>query len=149
MKKLNGDRMISLLLMLFCGLSYYLSFSFSGEARAYPHFMIFCIFFFSLVLFVSTFINSKKKEKEKENSSKSKIDISRLLNIGILTVAYIVLLNKIGFYSSTAIYLLCAMSLLGIKNIKLLLFTTGIFLLLLYSIFNVFLQLPKPEGILF
>jgi len=147
MKKLNGDRIISFLLMLFCGLSYYLSFSFSGEARAYPHFMIFCLFFFSLVLFVSTFINSKKKERE--NSSKSKIDISRLLNIGILTLAYIVLLNKIGFYSSTAIYLLCAMSLLGIKNIKLLLFTTGIFLLLLYSIFNVFLQLPKPEGILF
>lgn len=147
MKKLNGDRIISFLLMLFCGLSYYLSFSFSGEARAYPHFMIFCLFFFSLVLFVSTFINSKKKEKE--NSSKSKIDISRLLNIGILTLAYIVLLNKIGFYSSTAIYLLCAMSLLGIKNIKLLLFTTGIFLLLLYSIFNVFLQLPKPDGILF
>jgi len=147
MKKLNGDRIISFLLMLFCGLSYYLSFSFSGEARAYPHFMIFCLFFFSLALFVSTFINSKKKERE--NSSKSKIDISRLLNIGILTLAYIVLLNKIGFYSSTAIYLLCAMSLLGIKNIKLLLFTTGIFLLLLYSIFNVFLQLPKPEGILF
>lgn len=147
MKKLTGDRMISLILMLFCGLSYYLSFSFSGEARAYPHFMIFCLFFFSLILFVGTFINSKKKEKE--NSSKSKIDISRILNIGILTVAYIVLLNKIGFYSSTAIYLLCAMFLLGIKNIKLLLFVTGIFLLLLYSIFNVFLQLPKPEGILF
>ena len=147
MKKLTGDRMISLILMLFCGLSYYLSFSFSGEARAYPHFMIFCLFFFSLILFVGTFINSKKEEKE--NSSKSKIDISRILNIGILTVAYIVLLNKIGFYSSTAIYLLCAMFLLGIKNIKLLLFVTGIFLLLLYSIFNVFLQLPKPECILF
>ncbi len=147
MKKLTGDRVISLFLMFFCGLSYYLSLSFSGEARAYPHFMIFCLFSFSLILFVGTFINSEKKEKK--SSNKSKIDISRLLNIGILTVAYIVLLSKIGFYSSTAIYLLCAMSLLGIKNIKLLLFVTGIFLLLLYSIFNVFLQLPKPEGILF
>lgn len=147
MKKLNGDRMISLFLIAFCGLSYYLSFSFSSEARSYPHFMIFCLFFFSLVLLVNTFVKSKKKEKD--YIDKGKIDISRLLSIGILTVIYIVVLSKIGFYSSTVIYLLCAMSLLGIKNIKLLLFVTGIFLLLLYSIFNVFLQLPKPEGILF
>ena len=147
MKKLNGDRMISLFLIAFCGLSYYLSFSFSSEARSYPHFMIFCLFFFSLVLLVNTFVKSQKKEKD--YIDKGKIDISRLLSIGILTVIYIVVLSKIGFYSSTVIYLLCAMSLLGIKNIKLLLFVTGIFLLLLYSIFNVFLQQPKPEGILF
>jgi len=139
---------MSLFLIFFCGLFYYLSFSFAGEARGFPHFMIFFLFLFSLSLFVNTFFSKEKQTKDTDTSDNG-IDIKRLFYVAALTIIYIVLINKVGFYFTTILYLFYSMYYLGIKNVKLLLLITGIFIIFLYTGFTLFLELSIPEGILF
>jgi len=139
---------MSLFLIFFCGLFYYLSFSFTEEARGFPHFMIFFLFLFSLSLFVNTFFSKEKQTKDTDTSDNG-IDIKRLFYVAALTIIYIVLINKVGFYFTTILYLFYSMYYLGIKNVKLLLLITGIFIIFLYVGFTLFLELPIPEGILF
>lgn len=143
------DRIISLFFMIFCGLYYYMSFSFSEQSRGFPHFMIFCLFIFSLWLFIITFKKEISSNYRKEIKTKKKLMPLKLLFVIFFTVIYLFLISKIGFYFMTIVYLLTIMYFLGLKNFKFNILISIFTVILIYISFNILLQIRMPEGILF
>lgn len=145
----KGDRIISIILFIFCGLYFYLSLSFSIQSRSYPQTTIILLFILTTILFLSTF--NKKKElfpKERENKEDN-IIVSRVIGIVMITFFYIFLIDKIGFFTITEFFLVGVMYFLGIRSYKILLFVPSLFTLLLFIGFRLLLEVSTPIGILF
>ncbi|HER25378.1 MAG TPA: tripartite tricarboxylate transporter TctB family protein [Candidatus Atribacteria bacterium] len=145
----KGDRIISIILFIFCGLYFYLSLSFSIQSRSYPQTTIILLFILTTILFLSTF--NKKKElfpKERENKEDN-IIVSRVIGIVMITFSYIFLIDKIGFFTITEFFLVGVMYFLGIRSYKILLFVPSLFTLLLFIGFRLLLEVSTPIGILF
>jgi len=63
-------------------------------------------------------------------------------------IAYMFLLNWLGFYTAGAIYLAAVMLYLKVKPFQMAL-TTAFLGALVYGVFSLFLKVPLPRGILF
>jgi len=103
------------------------------------HSFILCVFWLLIDIFYL-----KSNEQHKSN-----IIFSRVISTAVLTLIYILLLNIVGFYLLTTIFIPLLMYFLGIKDIKLLIGVSIFFVILLYIGFSIFLGVPTPQGILF
>lgn len=140
-----ADRIISIVMMLFCVIYFNMSLEFSARAKFWPQFMILFLFLLSIILLINSFrkdinIFSKKNIK--------KIIFSRLIGTILLSIFYIFSIHFIGFYSVTFIYIMSTMYFLGIRNVKILLITSIFSTLLLYIAFKLILEVSTPKGIL-
>jgi len=148
--KRTGDKIISVVLFIFCALYFYLSLSFSVQSRAYPQATIVLLFFLLILLFLSTFSKKKKLSTIKVNeNNKDKVILSRVVGVIFITLLFIFLIGKIGFYITTEFFLVGTMYFLGIRSYKILLLVPSGFTLLLFIGFKLLLEVSTPTGILF
>jgi len=138
------ERLIPILFIIFCGVYYYQTFSFSPDWRGYPQVLLIILFFLSIIWLLIDFFNKKSTESTQLN-----IIFPRIIIAFLSTLAYIFLLKIIGFYMITLIFVIFLMYFLGIKNIKLLLGVGILFTVILYLGFSIFLGVPTPKGIFF
>ena len=130
MSKNKKDIIVSVFLMFFCLIAYYFSLFIKKQGRIYPQIIIFCIFFLSMMLCINVLRN--KDEIKREDTAKNKIIYSNLITIGISMLIYIYLLDKMGFYSSTILFLVFTMVyLLGLNKKYLVLIIVSVFTLLI------------------
>lgn len=66
----------------------------------------------------------------------------------VLTVLYLSVINIIGFYIASALYILILAPMLGLKNRKMLFISAALLLGVIYAVFVNFLEVPVPLGIL-
>lgn len=147
----KADIVISIALFIFCGLYFYLSLSFTPQARFLPQYVIALLFLLTIGLFISA-LPKKTKNDAQDNVEKKKeepIIFKRVMGVLIISLLYVFLLDKIGFYITTAFYLTIVMYFLGIKNYKLILFITVFFTSIIFIIFKFLLEVSTPKGILF
>ena len=64
------------------------------------------------------------------------------------TVGYVLLIFRLGYYTSSALFLIVICLLVGVRNYKALALTTVITFPLMYAFFEIFLQAQMPRGIL-
>ena len=72
--------------------------------------------------------------------------IRAAVTLGI-SVAYLLLMNVLGFYFSTVVFLYVVMMFLGQKNQWVRIVTSIVVASAVYSMFHFFLKIPLPEGI--
>lgn len=62
-------------------------------------------------------------------------------------IAYLFLMQVVGFYLSTAIFLFVTMKFLGLKSYLVTLIVSVSVASIVYGIFRIFLKIPLPEGL--
>ena len=139
-----AERLVMILFLIFCGVYYYQTLSFSPDWRGYSQVLLIILSILSIIWLLIDIFIKKAKEYIKED-----IVLSRIITTTLSTIAYIFLLKIIGFHMLTLIFMIFLMYFLGVKNIKLLLGVSIFFTVILYLGFSIFLGLPTPKGIFF
>ncbi|RBW68033.1 tripartite tricarboxylate transporter TctB family protein [Bacillus taeanensis] len=103
--------------------------------------------FLLLILSILLFIE-KKTTNQQDKPALDKKEIKILLITLGLILAYIVLLEPIGFVLDTMVFLIVTTRILGYQNWKITISVSVIFTLVLYISFNYLLNIYLPQGIL-
>lgn len=165
MEMWKRDRIVSIFMILLSALAYYGSRSFSEMAQIFPTYIIYVLAVLSFMLLIKTFNKDNYKHIEKEVDQKTgevkevvekaevvtidKEGSKRVLITIIATIFYIYIMNYLGFFVTTYLFMFILFSLLKVDNlmVKILvpLFTSAF----VFLIFRVFLTVPTPKGIFF
>lgn len=115
------------------------------KAAKYPYFVLGLLIFLTLILAVNSFLIKAKTSEEDEKFKD--IKIWQFLFIILTSTAYIYLIEVVGFFVTTFVYLLIVM--IGLKSsIKWSIITSVVFPIFLYLVFVSFLRVPVPRGFL-
>lgn len=115
-------------------------------AAYFPKMLSFIIIGLSILLFSQ----SLREPKDEQSNSQSESINWKKTTLGILgTIAYTCVFNYIGFYLSTILFLFAMMWVLGYKKIILATILSIGITLFIYVVFELLLQVPIPQGVLF
>ena len=118
------------------------------KAARYPYFVLGLMVFLTLLLAINTFlIKPKNSEEDKEEDQFKGNLYGQFFLIMALSAVYVILIDIIGFFVTTAIYLFVTMVILK-SNIKWSIVVSIVFPIFLYLVFVSFLKVPVPRGFL-
>ena len=118
------------------------------KAARYPLFVLGLMVFLTLLLAINTFIIKPKNAEEDKEEDQFKGNLyGQFFLIIALSAVYVILIDIIGFFVTTAIYLFVTMVTLK-SNIKWSIVVSILFPVFLYLIFVSFLKVPVPKGFL-
>ena len=118
------------------------------KAARYPYFVLGLMVFLTLLLAINTFlIKPKNSEEDKEEDQFKGNLYGQFFLIMALSAVYVILIDIIGFFVTTAIYLFVTMVVLK-SNIKWSIVVSIVFPIFLYLVFVSFLKVPVPKGFL-
>lgn len=151
MKSKKGELIICIICFLTCIYFFVLTINFPSEARFFPQFCIFSLAFLCLIdILYYLFSFRGQKVKVKENKKKDKnYDNKKYLSTLTFSIIYIAIINIIGFFTASFIYLFLLMHFLGTKNKMLILYICVGVEIGIYIVFHLFLNVPLEKGILF
>ena len=119
-----------------------------AKAARYPYFVLGLMVFLTLLLAINTFIIKPKDAEEDKEEDQFKGNLyGQFFLIMALSAIYVILIDIIGFFVTTAIYLFVTMVTLK-SNIKWSIVVSILFPVFLYLIFVSFLKVPVPKGFL-
>lgn len=109
------------------------------------------ITFFAILIFTFFVIREEIKITSEKKTGSQKLFVDKkskriwffIIGMG----AYIFLIDKIGFTFSTLFFTSAMMNILGVKDLKILIFLPICFLIVIYLTFNKWLMIPLPAGI--
>ncbi|WP_338970832.1 tripartite tricarboxylate transporter TctB family protein [Fusobacterium nucleatum] len=118
------------------------------KAARYPYFVLGLMVFLTLLLAIHTFLIKPKNTEENKEEDQFKGNLyGQFFLVIALSAVYVILIDIIGFFVTTAIYLFVTM--LALKsNIKWSIVVSILFPIFLYLIFVSFLKVPVPRGFL-
>ncbi len=115
------------------------------EDTLYPKFVLFLLIVLTIVSFFQTYFSVDNEKAEGLFKDFNVKQFGTVLTVGII---YIALINIIGYFVSTSIFMLSLLILL--KNSKRTsIIVTIVFAVFLYLVFKMFLGVPLPSGKLF
>ena len=118
------------------------------KAARYPYFVLGLMVFLTLLLAINTFIIKPKDAEEDKEEDQFKGNLyGQFFLIMALSAIYVILIDIIGFFVTTAIYLFVTMIVLK-SNIKWNIVVSIVFPIFLYLVFVLFLKVPVPRGFL-
>ena len=118
------------------------------KAARYPLFVLGLMVFLTLLLAINTFLIKPKNTEENKEEDQFKGNLyGQFFLVIALSAVYIVLIDIIGFFVTTAIYLFVTMVALK-SSIKWSIVVSILFPIFLYLIFVSFLKVPVPKGFL-
>jgi len=118
----------------------------SKAAATYPLFVGVLLMVLNTVFLIKVYISRRKNKPEEEklfNDFKAK----QFFTVFITCISYIFTMGILGFYTSTIVYLIVTLGLLGVKK-KWILVSTVVFCGVIYMAFSVLLRVPLPTGYL-
>ena len=118
------------------------------KAARYPYFVLGLMVFLTLLLAIHTFLIKPKNTEENKEEDQFKGNLyGQFFLVIALSAVYVILIDIIGFFVTTAVYLFVTM--LALKsNIKWSIIVSILFPIFLYLIFVSFLKVPVPKGFL-
>ena len=117
------------------------------KAARYPYFVLGLMVFLTLLLAINTFLIKPKNTEDKEEDQFKGNLYGQFFLIMALSAVYVILIDIIGFFVTTAIYLFVTMIILK-SNIKWSIVVSIVFPIFLYLVFVSFLKVPIPSGFL-
>ena len=118
------------------------------KAARYPLFVLGLMVFLTLLLAINTFIIKPKNAEEDKEEDQFKGNLyGQFFLIMALSAVYVILIDIIGFFVTTAIYLFVTMVALK-SSVKWSIVVSILFPIFLYLIFVSFLKVPVPKGFL-
>ena len=117
------------------------------KAARYPYFVLGLMVFLTLLLAINTFLIKPKNTEDKEEDQFKGNLYGQFFLIMALSAVYVILIDIIGFFVTTAIYLFVTMVILK-SSIKWSIVVSIVFSIFLYLVFVSFLKVPVPRGFL-
>jgi len=145
------NQKISIFLILFASGYLYLTYNLKEypyvpvDSDLVPKLLGFLLIGLAVLLF---FDKSSETEEEKEKRKVPGKELLVLLAVGVMILAYIFLLEILGFLLATALFVFFCSWFLGYEKWKSNLLVSLIFPSVLYYLFNYLLQIRLPQGIL-
>jgi len=137
------DLILSLVLLGVVGVFYFLTFQLPENAMIYPLFVISLLLILTLIQLFGAYFRKTDEEANMFKNIKWKQFFFVLVTCGI----YVVLINILGYITSTFIYVLA--TLYGLKTGKKLSILVSVgFVIIMYFLFNEALNVPLPKGFL-
>lgn len=116
------------------------------RAARYPFFVLGLMVILTLLLAIETFVLKNTSNEEEEDKFKD-IKLGQFFGIILISAAYVAIIDIVGFFISTAVYLFVVM--VGLKsNLKWSIIVSVVFPIFLYLVFVLFLRVPVPRGFL-
>lgn len=134
-------------IMIICVLYLFATLQLPEKAAFYPIFVVSLLIIMDIMFIIETFLKYKKTSAaicEGEKMFKD-FEIKQFFFVLATSLVYIVLINILGFYVTTLIYLLLTLLGLGVKKHHSIIATIG-FCIVVYLAFTVFLKVPLPTG---
>lgn len=148
------NQIFTFIAIIFTSLYYFSSKNLPEKVLAYPHFIIYLITVVVLWNLISTFIEWKKQynpdnvQNVEPSESFLKKNQKEIVTF-IITVAYVYLMQILGFGVSSLIFLAVLSFYLGIRNIKSVAIYAGSVFGIIYAIFVMWLKVQLPTGLFF
>ncbi|MEA4877892.1 MAG: tripartite tricarboxylate transporter TctB family protein [Aminobacterium sp.] len=131
--------------IFFYAVAFFFMFSTSGfaeESTKFPQATALILIGLTTLLLFQTFTGKIPASKKKEDVDKKKYGMAAMLSI-----AYVALVNIVGYVIITPIFLFSLMTCLGYKNKKVAAIVSIVTVALIFLGFKVALHVPIPEGI--
>lgn len=142
---INKEKVYSLSVTAISALLTVQAFRYPAESSHFPRFLCVLMVLFSLIS-----LSRALKEKEPKREEVTFASTIKLPLIVFLTaIAYIFGIAYIGYFVSTAVYMIFMMLLFGERRIVPIGAAIAVFIIVIYALFVHFLGLRLPEGILF
>lgn len=137
-------------ILAICILLFLLTADFPVESRRYPQMILIGIGLLTLIEIVSQNLKKKSTGDEQDIEKKNSPEVSRrILIVAAMCLCYVLLVDFLGFFSSTAIFSIALLYYLGIRKITTLLSVAMGLNLGVYLLFVAFLRIGMPRGFLF
>lgn len=94
-------------------------------------------------------LSVKKSQNNGEEHLPQGQDLRRLLSLGGTLILFAVMLQPLGYGLASALLMVAALRLLGMKQWSLILLSAGLTALISYWLFAMILDVPLPAGVLF
>lgn len=123
-------------------------------SNVWPYLVCSSILVFTTVIFITqVLLAGQKKVTEKTDRNGSKLPIARLGLMAAGSLVYAALMDYVGFYTISFIFLMALFNLTQLEHMSRTLFakTVGLSLVILgaiYIVFNTLLSVPIPTGLL-
>jgi uncharacterized membrane protein YhdT len=130
-----------------CGFFYYHLTKLKASSQTYPRFTIILLFALTTMYLVKMLIQAFKNgvHKGKDEAFKTFQPAQFFVSLG-LVVLYVVMINFIGFYIATLIFMTALLLYLKVPKLHALIAVVAI-MLLIYFAFGMFLKVKLPEGV--
>ncbi|MDO5725450.1 MAG: tripartite tricarboxylate transporter TctB family protein [Tissierellia bacterium] len=140
---MKKDNKLGIALLILSAVFFGMIFRLPDKARLYP--LIVTSILAVLTIIHLLIVNLKKSEEDEKTGEK--IEMKQLLTVIIGSFIYIFLIDKVGYVTTTFLYVLGLLIFL-IKDIKKSVFISLAFIIFIYILFKMGLKVPLPKGFL-
>ena len=119
-----------------------------ADSAIFPRLVVGIMIFLSVLMIISS-IRVGKHEDTNTESTEKKIDYKDILKAILLILTYIILITKLGFFTSTTLFIASFMICFGERSVKKILSAVVILNFFIYLIFVTQLNVPLPQGLIF
>ncbi|WP_100012679.1 tripartite tricarboxylate transporter TctB family protein [Lentibacillus sediminis] len=138
----------SVLVLIFCTVFFLESLNYPASAARLPQILIILVALLAIGMFIEAFIKNKKTDvKSAVKKEAEKINVKRVVLFTILIALYIILIDVIGYFIVTPVFLFVAMTYLRATKVYMALILSIGFTVFIYGLFSMFLNIPLPMGI--
>ena len=148
MKMKYTDIGIVAVFYVICGLFYAGTKKLPAESQTYPKFIVIILFGLTTLYLIQMIINAVKFGTESGKSQFKDFQPKQFFVCLVLAALYIVAVLTIGFYVSTAVFLVVMLLFFKVKPLYIAI-TTVALLALIYGAFTLFLRVQLPSNLLF
>ena len=131
-----------------CALFYTNTKKLPAESQTYPKFIVIILFALTTMYLIQMIMNAVKYGTESGKSSFKDFQPKQFFVCLILAALYIAAVLLVGFYVSTAVFLVVTLLFLKVKPLHIAI-TTVALLALIYGAFTLFLRVQLPSNLLF
>lgn len=148
MRKYWGERVTGLVCICLSIYFGWLALEFPAGGGSFPLFAMGGTILLSLIMIINSFISKKPDLRERVRIDLSYSKIKPLL-LCILVSLHIWSMFKIGYFTSSVLFLIIGTLVVGIRKYRTILLTTLVLFPAMYAFFVLFLKANLPRGILF
>ncbi|MBL6929156.1 MAG: tripartite tricarboxylate transporter TctB family protein [Rhodospirillales bacterium] len=143
------DSVSALVIMAVSAGGVYSTFEFPQRAAAWPLYMWGLLAAFSVLLLFNSLRQTVTEQLAQVDKAERNARIKRIaINVGLI-LGFVILVPILGFFTAAGIYLVIHMSYLGIRPYWLVALVTGGVLIAFYMMFEFFLGVLVPHGLIF
>ena len=133
---------------LVCAYFYSQTVTFKADSQTYPKFTIVLLFGLTTLYLIQMIMNAVKNGTESGKEDFKGFQAKQFFVCLVLSLLYILAVINIGFYVSTAVFLVASLYFLKVKPLYIAIATVAL-LLLIYGAFTLFLRVQLPSNLLF
>ena len=143
-KRLHQDIVFCIIVYVFCAAMFFFGRTIKGDARSYPFIVLTLMCVLNAILLVTTIIKSRKMSAEeiKEANTVRWSEIRFPLLVFIIILAYVVIIDLLGYFVATPLMMVGLMFLFGVRDWRIMVIVPIILLILIYVLFVWQLHVP-------